>query len=115
MDSSNPLQEWRQKSTFNVDQLRNLLLTEEVVSFKESVWETLSKDPLFSEPDRELTLNEKRELTFKRMKRLVEYEFLTDEDLLMCPMKLPAFVGALLPFDTALPISWQLSTEVCDF
>ena len=112
MASSDPLQEWRLKCTFDVDALRNLLYTEEVVAFRSSVWETLSKDPLFSDPDRELTLNEKRELSFKRLKRLVEYEFLTDEDLLMCPMKQPAFVGALLPFDTSIPISWQLSSEV---
>lgn len=96
-----------------MNELRSFLLTEEVVSFKQSVWDTLSKDPLFSEPDKELTLNEKRELAFRRLKRLIEYEFLTDEDLLMCPMKFPAFIAALLPYDTALPITWQLSSEVC--
>lgn len=111
--ASNPLQEWRLKSTFDVNELRNYLLTEEVASFQVSVWETLARDPLFSDPDGELTLDEKRKLAFKRLKRLVEYEFLTDEDVMLCPMKTPAFTAALLPFDSALPISWQLSNEVC--
>lgn len=106
------LQKWRLKSTFDVPALRNHLFTEEAVEFKNQVWDTLAKDPLFSDPDEELSLVQKRELALKRLKRLVEYEFLTDEDLMQCPLKSQSFTDALLPFDTGMLISWHLSTEV---
>jgi acyl-CoA oxidase len=106
------LQKWRLKSTFDVPALCNHLYTEEVVEFKKQVWDTLAKDPLFSEPDGELSLVQKRELALKRLRRLVEYEFVTDDDLLQCPMKSPAFNSTILPFDTATIISLQLSAEV---
>ena len=111
--TSNPLQEWRQKATFDVDSLKDLVFTEEIVKFKKEVWATLAKDPLFSEPNHDLTLHEKRELSFKRLKRLIEYEFLTDEDIMACPLKTPAFTAAILAFDTSAVISWQLCHEVC--
>ena len=110
---SNPLQEWRQKATFDVDSLKDLILTEEIVKFKKEMWATLEKDPLFAEPNRKLTLHETRELSFKRLKRLIEYEFLTDEDIMSCPLKQPAFTAAIIAFDTSAVISWQLCNEVC--
>ena len=109
---SNPLQEWREKATFDVDALGNLVFSEEIVQFRKQVWDTLAKDPLFSDPNKELTLHEKRELSFMRLKRLIEYEFLTDEDILACPIKPSAFLAAILPLDTSAIISWQLSNEV---
>ena len=112
MASNNPLQEWRDRATFDVAALRNLLYTEEVVEFKNQVWDTLAKDPLFSSPNGELTLNETRELSFKRLKRFIEYQFLSDESIIECPLKGPALVAAFLPFDTSTIISWQLTSEV---
>lgn len=106
------LQKWRLKCTFDVSALRSQLFTEEVVEFKNQVWDTLIKDPLFSDPNEELSLVQKRELALKRLRRLVEYEFVTDEDLVQCPLKSPAFSDALLPFDTGMLVSWNLSTEV---
>ena len=106
------LREWRKKSTFDVHELQNLLYTDEVVVFKNQVWDTLAKDPLFSDPDNELTLDEKRELNFRRLKRLVEYDFLNYDEMMACPLKMPALVSCLLPFDTGLIISRQLSLEV---
>ncbi len=110
--SSNPLQAWRERATFDVEALQNFVFTEEIVKFKKEIWDTLAKDPLFAEPNKELALHEKRELSFKRLKRLVEYEFLTDEEILTCPLKTPALTTALLPFDTSTVISWQLNNEV---
>ncbi len=106
------LQQWRLRCTFDVPALRNHFFTEEVVEFKEQIWNTLANDPLFSDPDEELCLNQKRELCLKRMKRLVEYEFLNDETLILCPLKAPGFYSALLTLDPGMFISWQLSTEV---
>lgn len=87
-------------------------MEEEVASFKQQVWDTLGKDPLFSDPNGEASLDVKKEIAFKRMKRLVEYEFLTDEAIMQCPSKLNALTSALIAFDTGMTVSMQLSTRV---
>lgn len=110
-DDDNPLEKWRKKSSFDVTALRNLLYTEELVEFKQQVQDTLARDPLFSQPDGELTLNEKRELTFKRVKRVVEYGFLDEEEYVSSPLKAPALYSVLLILDSGMAISWQLSNE----
>ncbi len=110
--SSNPLDEWRKKSTFDVTLFKNFLYTEEVVEFKNQIWGTLAKDPLFSFPEKELTLDETRELAFKRLKRMMEYRFITDDMIVQCPLKIPALTSSLIPFDTGMIISWQLNSEV---
>ena len=106
------LDEWRLKRTFDIAALRDHLEGEEVAAFKQQVWDTLGKDPLFSDPNGELSLDGKRELAFKRMKRIVEYEFLTDEEIMQCPPKVNALVSALTAFDTGANIGLQLSREV---
>lgn len=106
---ANSLDVWRKKASFEVRALQDLLYTEEIVDFKNQVWDTLAKDPLFSIPRKELALNEKRELSFKRTKRLMEYRFLSNS---MSPAKRLALGVALLPLDAGAILSWQLSTEV---
>ena len=95
-----------------MEELRNILFTPEVVEFKKRIWNTLASDPLFTDPDEELSLEQRRELTFRRLKRVLEYEFLTDEELMECPMKSLGLMSALLPYDSGLCLSWQLSNEV---
>ena len=109
---SNPLQEWRKRATFDVAALENLVFSEEVVEFKKQVWGTLAKDPLFSDPSKDLSLHEKRELSLRRLKRIVEYQFLTDDEIVACPIKTAALTDVFLAFDTSAIISWQLSTQV---
>ncbi len=112
--AANPLDAWRGKSTFEVRALKDYMYTEEVVEYTEGIWRTLSKDPLFAIPKKDLTLDEERELSFKRSKRLMEYSFLTDEMTFENPRKKNAYVSALLILDLGAIISLQLSAEVSD-
>ena len=106
------LQEWRKKSTFDVRALQNLLYTDEIVEFKNQVFDTLAKDPLFSDPDKELTLSEKKELSLKRLKRLAEYEFISYDLMTSSPLKIAAFISILLPFDSGLMSTQQSISTV---
>ena len=110
---ANPLDEWRKKASFDVKALKNLMYTEDVVEYMDQIWNTLARDPLFAIPKKDLTLNEERELSFKRSKRLMEYQFLTDEMTFENPRKKNAYVSALLILDLGAIISLQLSAEVC--
>ena len=105
------LDKWRKKASFVVRELQDFLYTAEVVELKNRVWDTLAKDPLFSIPNKELTLIEKRELSFRRTKRLVEYGFLGSD--ITNPLKKVAVVAAVLPLDVGSVIHYKISIEVC--
>ena len=104
----NPLAVYRQSASFSVDAMRNLLYGEDCNRFKHCIWRTLASDPLFRSPATELTLDEKRKLTFQRVKRLVEYNFATPEDLLENPARDQVFTMALCAYDPALLTSYRL-------
>lgn len=55
---------------------------EDVVEFSERVCETLRRDPLFRQPvaELELTREEHRHLTFRQLKRIIEYSFLPPQE-----------------------------------
>ena len=110
--STNPLDAYRKKATFDTETLRNLLYGEELVQYKYQVWETLGNDPLFATPSAELTFDQKRELTFQRAKRLYEYDFLSEDVFLTYPMKICALQMALQSLDGSLLPTYTLNTEV---
>ena len=114
--ASNPLDSYRCRATFDPSALELYLQGEEVVAYKRQIWDTIAKDPLFAEPvtTSELGLSEKRALNWRRVKRLHEYDFLTDDDFLRCPAKSLALrVSSIMTFDASLSIAYSLNKEVC--
>ena len=108
------LDEYRKRCTFNVRALTELIDGgREVREFKESVWETLRKDPLFSRsPQQDLTLDEERKITFERAKRLREYQFITNEELMACPYKIRALYDAIGCYCTNVLLVNSLQEQV---
>ena len=108
------LDEYRKKCTFNVRALTLLIDGgQEVRELKESLWETLRKDPLFSRsPLQDLTLDEERKITFERCKRLQEYQFVTNEELMACPNKGKAYNDALCCYCSSLLLVNSLHKQV---
>lgn len=109
---SNLLSVYRKKATFDVGALRNLLEGEEMVEYKYRIWDTLERDPLFVQPSEELTLEQQRELAFKRANRIQEYNFLTDDDFMDCPLKAMVYRLALLAFDPSVLGILALNAQV---
>lgn len=109
------LDEYRERCSFNVRALTELIDGgRELRGFKESVWETLRKDPLFSRSlQQDLTLEEQRKINFKRCKRLWEYAFVTDEELMTCPNKTRAFNDAIMSYSQSLLVVTNLHKQVC--
>ena len=108
----NSLDIYRRKATFDVEALRNLLFEEELLQFKYQIWETLAKDPLFATPRKELSLDEKRKLSFERFKRINEYNFLPEEEFLASPLKKLAFYMAISLFDKSVLLLFLLHHDV---
>ena len=108
----NPLAGYRHSASFNVEAMRSLLYGEDSIRFKHHIWRTLASDPLFRPPATALTLDQKRQLTFQRVKRLVEYNFMPTEELFEHPMRDMVLTTALFAYDPALMASYRLHFPV---
>ncbi|VDK60637.1 unnamed protein product [Anisakis simplex] len=75
-----PLREYRRKATFDWYKLKVFLEGEESVHFKERCYKILEKDALFERNWRSLTVDESRELNFKRWKKIMEYAFIDENE-----------------------------------
>ena len=94
------LEEYRRKASFDIEALRVIIDEEDGVELKQYIWELLDKDPIFHQPSDDLTIEQDQELTFRRVKRLAEY----DIEYFVTPAKQAAFLSALSAFDCSLPV-----------
>jgi len=98
-----PLDYYRKQASFDWRKLKVLIEGEECIRFKAYVWRKLAQDPLFSrDPWQEIDRMEARRITFLRMKKLIEYEFITEEEFLSNPMLANAVGQITGQFDWAL-------------
>lgn len=109
---SSTLDVYRRRATFDWRRMKILLDGEDVVRFKAQLWSILEKDPLFNrKPWEELTRQEYRKLTFERMKKLIEYDFVNEEDFIMNPMLAPAVSQCIGQLDWSLAMKKFMSHE----
>lgn len=94
------LGEHRRRASFDVEGLRIAIDEEDGVELKEYIWDMLDRDPVFYQPVGGLTIDQEQELTFRRVKRLAEY----DIEYFVTPAKQAAFLSALSAFDCSLPV-----------
>lgn len=82
------------------------------ISFQNKIWTTLEKDPIFHKSRETLTVEKQREQTFRRCKRLFEYDFVTEQEIFENPLKHQMFTDTLGMYDWSLLAKYQLDTEV---
>lgn len=80
-----PLDNYRKLSTFRWQDMCLLLEGSEALVFKHSIWQTLSKEPLFNQLIGRLPLAETRLLALKRAKYIAESRFFTFRDFMIKP------------------------------
>ena len=109
-----PLDCYRKKASFDWFELKVFMEGgEDVVRFKQNVWKTLERDPLFDRiNDIKLSLSERRELTMKRCNRLADYDFISDSVIMANPLFAQAFNDALAAYDCSLCAKYSLNRQV---
>lgn len=107
-----PLDFYRQKASFNWKRMKVLLESEEVIQFQKKVWKILEGDPLFHQaPTAELTRQECIHLCFQQHKRLMEYEFFTEEEFIQNPAMILHLTSCLGMYDWSLSLKRMLGYE----
>lgn len=76
------------------------------------MWKIIEKDDLFAKPNKQLSLDEEREITFKRLKRLTEYDLLPDNELMGNPLGAVGYQDAVYSYDPAVFQAGALSASV---
>ena len=76
------------------------------------MWKTLENDPLFARTYDPLTTEEKRRLTFLRMRKLFEYDFFNENDIMANPKKARAVNDILGSYDWSLAAKFMLNVVV---
>ncbi len=106
MSSLEPLDVYRKQANYGVTDIQNYFEDEDCVRLKKEMFDTLEKDPLFRPSEDEITgqmsLDAYRHLSHLRMKKWVDYEFVTDEKMMQYPL-----LNALLALDLG-SISWEI-------
>ena len=109
-----PLDSYRKQASFDWFQMKVFIDGgEDVVRFKRNMWKTMGKDPLFNRAnDSKLSFDERRQLTMKRCKTIVEYNFLTGKEAIARPLLLQVFNSVLGSFDWSMFTKYMLNTSV---
>ncbi|KAI1305845.1 Peroxisomal acyl-coenzyme A oxidase 3 [Halotydeus destructor] len=109
---SGPLDIYRNKASFDWKRLKLVMEDEDIIRIKAKVFSTFEKDPAFERtPWEELSRDDERRMTMLRMKKIIEYNFLTEEQFIRNPQLAPAVGLATGLFDWALCAKKFLSHE----
>ncbi|KFV76221.1 Peroxisomal acyl-coenzyme A oxidase 3, partial [Dryobates pubescens] len=108
-----PLCSYRKKASFNWRELAVLLDGEDIIQLKNRVFSALENDPLFAHhPGEDLCREKYQELTFLRLKRLFEYEFVTQQEVMENPLKLLTMIASVGMYDWSVCIQYCLHCGV---
>ncbi|OXB62028.1 hypothetical protein ASZ78_015670 [Callipepla squamata] len=95
-----PLCKYRKKASFNWKEMAVFLDGEDIIRLKNRIFSALESDPLFARnPGEELSREKYQELTFLRCKRLFEYDFLTQQEIIENPLKILNMVISIGMYD----------------
>ncbi|XP_043918737.1 peroxisomal acyl-coenzyme A oxidase 3 [Protopterus annectens] len=108
-----PLTVYRERASFSWKEMLLFLYGEDIVQFRKKIFSTLENDTLFArQPGEDLNLNQNRELTFLRCKRLFEYEFLTVEEAMENPIKMLELSNCIGMYDWSLSAKYGLNKQM---
>ncbi|XP_076452929.1 LOW QUALITY PROTEIN: peroxisomal acyl-coenzyme A oxidase 3-like [Babylonia areolata] len=107
-----PLDNYRKRASFDWKLMRIFLDGEDIIRFKNKVWSTLEKDPLFSRGFSTPSLEEQRKLSFQRVRRLYEYDFLPEDELFGNPVKHQILTNCLGSYDWTVAAKISLNSEM---
>uniref|UniRef100_A0A8C3AQ70 Acyl-coenzyme A oxidase n=1 Tax=Cyclopterus lumpus TaxID=8103 RepID=A0A8C3AQ70_CYCLU len=111
-----PLDFYRQKASFNWKDMLLFFEGEDILAFKQHVFNALEGDPVFArQPGEDVPLEKMRELTFLRYQRLFRYDFLTRDEVMANPWKTVVLSDCLGMYDWAMSAKYFLNKGVSMF
>ncbi|XP_072043153.1 LOW QUALITY PROTEIN: peroxisomal acyl-coenzyme A oxidase 3-like [Amphiura filiformis] len=107
-----PLDLYRNRASFDWKEMRFLMEGEEGLIYKGKVWSILTQDPVFHRSQESLTLAQEKELTARRVKRLMEYDVFNFNLLAGSPFILQWFNDAVGMYDCSVALKLNLNISM---
>ncbi|XP_022101155.1 peroxisomal acyl-coenzyme A oxidase 3-like isoform X1 [Acanthaster planci] len=109
---SGPLDEYRQRASFNWKEMKLVVDGEGAVRFKHNLWSQLENETVYQHPHHDVGLAEDREITHRRLKRLMELNVLPIENLMENISQMQWMVDGVGAYDMSLSIKYMLNYQV---
>ncbi|XP_055298156.1 peroxisomal acyl-coenzyme A oxidase 3 isoform X2 [Sitodiplosis mosellana] len=107
-----PLDRYRNSAKFDWRKLALTLDGERILRFRNSVWSYLEDNHLFARGYEEQTLDQNREITVRRINKVIEKEFISLADYILDPEITFTFMMSLIAYDPSCTIKASLSTKM---
>lgn len=104
-----PLTIYRDQATFDYRALRLMMKGEEVLRLQEEMYEFLKSHPIFAHPQQELSMDEYRHLTIRRIFEYFRRDFWDLDKYLMRPDLSQAASETMMSYDPSLFVKFSLS------
>lgn len=106
-----PLDQYRNKASFNWKKMKTYLDAPDLIAFMNRMYSFLETDPVFQHADGDLTLEEERQITFRRVKRLLESKLINEDEFLFDHKKALIWTSSLGGYDWSLAARESLLTR----
>ncbi|KAF4530544.1 hypothetical protein B566_EDAN016997 [Ephemera danica] len=106
-----PLDVYRNQASFCWKKLRLFMEEESLLRFKMKIWKTMEADPLFQHSPRSPSLDEFRRITSARFHRVKDYNFISDEVIMMDPRKYIVLLVALNHYDPNVMLKYVVPLQ----
>nr|XP_045596779.1 peroxisomal acyl-coenzyme A oxidase 3-like [Procambarus clarkii] len=97
-----PLSQYRARASFNWKKMKAHIDPPEVIAFMNCVYNFLETDPVFQHVDGDMTLEEERLITFRRVKKMLSTKFTDDAQFLTDFRRVPAMSSVIGGYDFSL-------------
>ncbi|XP_069180190.1 peroxisomal acyl-coenzyme A oxidase 3-like [Procambarus clarkii] len=94
-----PLSQYRARASFNWKKMKAHIDPPEVIAFMNCVYNFLETDPVFQHVDGDMTLEEERLITFRRVKKMLSTKFTDDAQFLTDFRRVPAVSSVIVGYD----------------
>ncbi|CAF2092526.1 unnamed protein product [Rotaria magnacalcarata] len=106
------LDEYRSRASFSVERMRNIFEDEPSQAYRTKIWSILNSNPIFHQPQYPLSIDEYRQLTYRRYHELSKLNLLTDEELFENPRYKIILEQCLTMYDSSCHAKYSLHTTV---
>ncbi|XP_037791071.1 peroxisomal acyl-coenzyme A oxidase 3-like [Penaeus monodon] len=108
---SGPLDQHRSRATFNWKVMKAYLDPPYIIQLMDKACKFLENDPVFQHRDGDMTLEEERQITYKRVRRLMSHEFVDEDEIMYDYKKAPALNIVIGGYDWSLAARKGLLTN----
>lgn len=108
---SGPLDQHRSRATFNWKVMKAYLDPPYIIQLMDKAFKFLENDPIFQHRDGDMTLEEERRITYKRVRRLMSHDFVDEDEIMYDYRKAPALNIVIGGYDWSLAARKGLLTN----